>query len=74
MPSARPPQLDDLLKRREKLLTKSRRTKAEKLELQELESKIGILPTAENPEDIKAMDIIRRAAKLLEKSGTEAVE
>jgi len=44
------------------------------LELQELESKIGILPTAENPEDIKAMDIIRRAAKLLEKSGTEAVE
>jgi len=74
MPSARPPQLDDLLKRREKLLTKSRRTKAEKLELQELESKIGILPTAENPEDIKAMDIIRRAAKLLEKSGTEDVE
>jgi len=32
------------------------------------------LPTAENQDDIKAMDIIRRAAKLLEKSGAEAVE
>jgi hypothetical protein len=27
---------------------------------------MGDIPTAETPEDIKAMDIIRRAAKLLE--------
>ena len=41
-------------------------TKKDKEELQELESKIGSMPTAENPVDIRAMDIIRRAAQYLE--------
>lgn len=68
LPSARPADLDPLLLRRQEILSKSKLSKADHAELQELEEKIGTLPTAETPEDIKAMDIIRRAAKLLENS------
>ena len=74
MQSSRPAKIEPLLARRQEILTKSKLTKADKAELKELEDKIGTLPTAETSEDIKAMDIIRRAAKLLEKSGAEAVE
>ncbi len=74
MPSARPAKIEPLLSRRQEILTKSKLTKADKAELKELEAQIGTLPTAETSEDIKAMDIIRRAAKLLDKSVTEAVE
>jgi len=74
IPSARPPQIEKLLAERQEILTKPKLSKADKAKLKELESKIGTLPTAENPEDIRAMDIIRRAAKLLEKPVTEAVE
>ncbi|MBF2049613.1 MAG: AAA family ATPase [Leptolyngbya sp. IPPAS B-1204] len=68
LPTARPAELEPLLNRRRELLTKAKLTKADKAELQELEAKIGTLPTAETPDDIKAMDIIRRAAQLLENS------
>ncbi|MFN5139842.1 MAG: AAA family ATPase [Pseudanabaena sp.] len=74
IPSARPPQIEKLLAERQEILSKPKISKADKAKLKELEKKIGALPTAENPDDIKAMDIIRRAAKLLEKSGAEAVE
>lgn len=74
IPSARPPQIEKLLAERQEILSKPKISKADKAKLKELEEKIGALPTAENPDDIKAMDIIRRAAKLLEKSGAEAVE
>ncbi|MBE9227975.1 AAA family ATPase [Phormidium sp. LEGE 05292] len=68
LPTARPADLEPLLARRQELLSKARLSKADKAELQELETKIGSLPTAETPDDIKAMDIIRRAAQLLENS------
>lgn len=68
LPTARPADLEPLLARRQELLSKARLSKADKAELQELEAKIGSLPTAETPDDIKAMDIIRRAAQLLENS------
>lgn len=68
LPTARPADLEPLLTRRKELLAKARLSKADKAELQELEAKIGSLPTAETPDDIKAMDIIRRAAQLLENS------
>lgn len=74
IPSARPPQIEKLLAERQEILSKPKISKADKAKLKELEEKIGSLPTAENPEDIKAMDIIRRAAKLLEKPVMEAVE
>lgn len=68
LPTARPADVEPLLARRQALLSKAKLTKADRAELQELETKIGSLPTAETPDDIKAMDIIRRAAKLLENS------
>lgn len=63
--SARPPQLDEAMKERNKILGKSRLTKKDHARLKELEAQIGELPTGETPEDIEAMDIIRRAAELL---------
>jgi predicted ATP-binding protein involved in virulence len=74
MPSARPAKIEPLLQRRKEILTKPKLTASDRAELQELEAQIGTLPTAETSEDIKAMDIIRRAAKLLEQPVTEAVE
>ncbi|NMF59244.1 AAA family ATPase [Pseudanabaena yagii] len=74
MPSARPAKIEPLLQRRKELLTKAKLTASDRAELKELEAQIGTLPTAETSEDIKAMDIIRRAAKLLDKPVTEAVE
>lgn len=71
LPTARPADLEPLLTRRQELLSKARLSKADKAELQELETQIGSLPTAETPDDIKAMDIIRRAAQLLENSSEE---
>jgi hypothetical protein len=68
LPTARPADLEPLLTRRKELLAKARLSKVDKAELQELEAKIGSLPTAETLDDIKAMDIIRRAAQLLENS------
>ncbi len=67
--SARPPQLDAALQERERLLAKSRLTKTNKKRIEELERQIGSMPTGETPQDIKAMDIIRRAASLLEQNG-----
>ena len=74
MPSARPAKIEPLLQRRKELLTKPKLTASDRAELKELEAQIGTLPTAETSEDIKAMDIIRRAAKLLDRPVTEAVE
>jgi predicted ATP-binding protein involved in virulence len=64
--SFRSAKYEDLLKKRRNILGKAHLTAEDKQELQKLEEQIGDLPTAETPEDIKAMDIIRRAAKLLE--------
>ena len=63
--SARPPQIDSALEEREKILSKARLTKADEKRLAALEAQIGDLPTGETPEDLQAMDVIRRAAALL---------
>lgn len=54
------------LQRRREILMKSHLTENDERELEVLEKKIGTLPAGQSPEDIRAMDIIRRAAKLLE--------
>jgi hypothetical protein len=64
--SDRPPQIEPLLKRREEILSQAHLTEADEDELKSLAQQIGSLPTADTPKDIEAMDIIRRAAKLLE--------
>ena len=63
--SARPPQVSPALEERKRILAKARLTKADEKRLAELEAQIGDLPTGETPEDLQAMDIIRRAAALL---------
>lgn len=60
--SARPPQLDNLLAERAKILAKSRLTKKDRARLEQIEAEVGSLPTGETPADMEAMDIIRRAA------------
>ncbi|MFN2456253.1 MAG: AAA family ATPase [Pyrinomonadaceae bacterium] len=67
--SARPPQLDKLLAERTKILSKARLTKRDKEKLERIEAEIGELPTGETPEDIEAMDVIRRAAARLKAEG-----
>lgn len=67
--SARAPQLDKLLAERTKILSKARVTKKDRERLKELEAEIGALPTGETPEDIEAMDVIRRAATRLKAEG-----
>lgn len=67
--SARPPQLDLMLAERTKILSKRRLTKKDKARLEEIEAEIGALPTGETPEDMEAMDVIRRAAEHLKAQG-----
>ena len=66
--TARPPALDEAMRERKKILTKSRLTANDRKKLATLEAQIGILPTGETTEDIEAMDIIRRAAGRLKQS------
>lgn len=64
--SARPPETVEQQKRRVALHQKQRLSKAERDELADLDRKALELPTAESPEDQKAMEIIRKAAELLQ--------
>ncbi len=66
LPSTLPADIEPWVQRRREILAKSSLTKKDKQELKELEVKIGNLPTSESAADIQAMDIIRKAAKLLE--------
>jgi diaminopimelate decarboxylase len=63
--SARPPELDTALAERQRILSKGKLTKSDEKKLQALEAQIGNLPVGETPEDMQAMDIVRRAAELL---------
>ena len=67
LPSARSPHYETLLEKRRQILTKAELTKDDQAELKQLEAEIGDLPTAETVEDIEAMNIIRKAAKILSK-------
>ena len=66
LPSARAPEIETKMRRRIELGQKRRLTKAERTELNELHRFVHDLPTAETPADQSAMEIIRRAAALLE--------
>lgn len=65
--SARSPKVAELLDQRTKILSKSTLTTQDKKRLETLEAQIGDLPTGETDEDRKAMDIIHRAATLINK-------
>jgi hypothetical protein len=68
LPSARDPAQDELRKRREAILGKSRLTKADEKELAEIEDKLAGSPGGETPQQIEAMNIIMRAAAKLKKT------
>jgi energy-coupling factor transporter ATP-binding protein EcfA2 len=63
--TARPPQVEELLKERTALLSKPRLTKKDEARLQELESAIGPLPTGETKTEREALELIQRAARRL---------
>jgi predicted ATP-binding protein involved in virulence len=67
--SARPPELDELLAKRKELLSKGRLTKKDRTALKDVENKIGPLPAGETPEQIRSIDTINRAAKLIQQKG-----
>lgn len=69
LPSARPPKYEALQEKRTKLLSKARLTTKDKKKLAAIDSEISALPTAETPEDIEAMEIIRKAADKLKNGG-----
>lgn len=69
--SARPREYDGMLAERGRLLSKSRLTKKDRARLQELEAEVDKLPVGRTPEDIKAMEIIRRAAEHLQERGDD---
>ncbi len=63
--TARPPQIEELLKERTALLSKPRLTTKDKARLRELESAIGPLPTGETKTEREALELIQRAAARL---------
>ena len=67
VPRARDKQTESLFLRREALVDNPSRSAAENRELEELRTKISALPTARDPADQKAMDLIHEAAALLKK-------
>jgi len=65
--TARPPEYDEAMAERNRILGKSRLTKKDEQRLKELDARIGDLPTGETPQDMEAMDVIRRAAEVLKR-------
>ncbi|MEW5929910.1 MAG: AAA family ATPase [Gemmatimonadota bacterium] len=65
--TARPPEYDGLIEERNRILGKSKLTKKDEQRLRELDARIGDLPTGETPQDMEAMDVIRRAAEVLKR-------
>lgn len=69
--SSRDPKTQQLYKQRDELFHNSNRSTTEETELRQVEEKILALPTASNPEDIEAMELIREAAQLLKGEKTK---
>lgn len=67
VPRARDKQTELMFKRRAELVNKPSRSAAEETELAELRSRIATLPSAQDPEDQRALELVREAAALLKK-------
>lgn len=63
--TARPPQVEEAIKKRAELLSQTSLTAKEEELVYSLEKQIGDLPVGETAEDIKAMELIRKAASKL---------
>ena len=60
--TARSLRVETLMKEREELLEKKPVTPQDEVRLQKIADELSSLPTAERPEDLEAMRIIRQAA------------
>lgn len=67
--SARGPEVEKLLAERKSILTQGHLTQQDQQRLAALDAKLGPLPTAERPEEERAMQLIRQAAAALKKEG-----
>ena len=67
---ARSPRIENMITERNALLDKEKRSRSEQRRLKALEEELDSLPTAENYEDQKAMELIRQAAALLEEQNS----
>ena len=67
--TAHGPQFERMIRERRALLTKSRLTKRDKDKLERLNAAVEALPGRETPEDLAAMQLIRRAAERLRQAG-----
>lgn len=70
--SSRGPETEKWLAERKVLIQKATLTPEEKTRLEELNKKAHGLPTADNTEDIEAMDIIRKAAEYVKRKKVQA--
>jgi len=66
LPTAWPPEFDELLKRRKELLTKTKRSATEKRELEELQKQIRSLPLGESAEQVETMNLLRETLEVLQ--------
>ncbi len=60
-----PPHIAKLLDRRRAILGQAKLSKADEAEVAEIDAKLSMLPSAERPEDQKALDLIHKAAARL---------
>jgi predicted ATP-binding protein involved in virulence len=63
--SARPPQLDEKLAERKKILTKAKLTKSDERRLKALNSEIGSLPVGETAEQAKTISLLEETLEVL---------
>ncbi|MFY7999787.1 MAG: AAA family ATPase [Candidatus Kapaibacteriota bacterium] len=68
------PETEQKLAEQATILSKPTLTATDKKRVKELESEIGVIPTAQSQEDRDAMALIRRAAILMEKNGMTSKE
>jgi predicted ATP-binding protein involved in virulence len=66
--TARPPDMEKLILKRKGLLTKPRLTKGDKKALDEIEARIGPVPTGESFEQAKTMALIEKSLEILKKN------
>ena len=64
--SARPPNVESFMNRRAALIDKESLSEEEARELEDLNERALCLPTADSPDDQRAMDIIREAARAIQ--------
>jgi len=65
--SARGPETEKWLEERRELLKKEILNEEEQRRLNELDKQAAALPTADDPKDIKAMEILREAAEIVKR-------